>query len=271
MVHLPLLTWTALSSRGKWNSGRKISVGAPSGAAESQVSDRLKVALRRSKPCDFTVPAVAKGLGRTYASAARKPGSLARSAGVFEGSGEMGGVERAFFMLEGETDDCPNDLLLEKVGAAVSTENVESLAGFWPFGFAVGEMGRELSSREKIERSSPFQRSPCSWLFCVQLAELLRTGCCSLLTNGGHIDPQSIAIDPAPFQREMIRIHSSHLACVITGFIGIFIIHVVRNTNFREDTRMVSHVFNPFISYGSQLISKAVSNCRFPYFDCKCR
>ena len=65
MVHLPLLTSTAVLSRGKWNSGRNISVGASSVAAVLQSSKNAKVAFRRSKPDEMTLPTVAIGLGRT--------------------------------------------------------------------------------------------------------------------------------------------------------------------------------------------------------------
>ena len=49
----------------------------------------------------MTLPTVAIGLGRTYASAARKPGFEPRSAGVFERTEEIDGVERVVFKLEG--------------------------------------------------------------------------------------------------------------------------------------------------------------------------
>lgn len=64
MVHLPLLTLISISSRGKWYCGRNISVGKVSFSAElvvskdSQISERVNVALRRSKPVDCRVPAV---------------------------------------------------------------------------------------------------------------------------------------------------------------------------------------------------------------------
>ncbi len=104
--HLPLLTLTRVSSRGKWNSGRNISVGANSVAEESQTRKRVKVALRMSKAYDFRLPVVNIGLGLTYASAARKPGLALGSAGIFEGSGLIGGVDRALFKFDGETETC---------------------------------------------------------------------------------------------------------------------------------------------------------------------
>lgn len=85
----------SVSSRGKWNSGRNISVGAASVAADEHCSASVKVALRRSKPNELMVPTVAIGLGRTYASAARKPGLLVSSSGVLEGCVEMEGVDKA--------------------------------------------------------------------------------------------------------------------------------------------------------------------------------
>lgn len=96
MVHLPLLTSTEVLSRGKWNSGKKISVGTSSVAAVLHSSEKVNTALRRSKPDAVTLPTVAIGLGRTYASAARKPGVLPISAGVLDCLDDIDGVLSAF-------------------------------------------------------------------------------------------------------------------------------------------------------------------------------
>ena len=50
IVHLPLLTCTSVSSRGKWNSGKNISVGSSSVAFVLLSRMRVKTALRRSNP-----------------------------------------------------------------------------------------------------------------------------------------------------------------------------------------------------------------------------
>lgn len=137
-------------------------MGTSSVAAVWHSSANVKVALRRSKPYEVTVPMVAIGLGRTYASAARKPDALRRSAGVFEVCEEIEGVERVFLRLVGETGDCVEERLCEKAGEALSTEIVEALVEFgipW-LEAELGERGRSSSSRETIDRSSPFQRSP---------------------------------------------------------------------------------------------------------------
>lgn len=93
------------------------------------------------------------------ASAARKPGLEARPAGVSEGVEEIGEVDRARLMFDGEIEFGSVAWLWEKFGEALSTENVDVFADFRPFGRDT-ERGRGASSREKIERSSPFHRSP---------------------------------------------------------------------------------------------------------------
>ena len=65
----------------------------------------MKVALRRSKPYEVTFPTVAIGLGRTYASAARKPGLLPRSGGVPDLSEDIDGVERVVLRFVGLTGE----------------------------------------------------------------------------------------------------------------------------------------------------------------------
>lgn len=142
-------------------------MGTSSVAAVLHSSEKVKVALRRSKPEEVTLPTVAIGLGRTYASAARKPGVLLISAGVFDFCDEMEGVESLFFKVSGMTGDVSVERLCEKAGELLFTETVEALeVGPGTSELGSGWRGRGLSSSEKIERSSPFQRSPHSWLFC---------------------------------------------------------------------------------------------------------
>lgn len=141
-------------------------MGTSSVAAVLHSSEKVNVALRRSKPEEVTFPTVAIGLGRTYASAARKPGVLPISDGVFDFCDEMEGVESLFFRVSGMTGDASVERLSEKAGEFLSTETVEAL-GVGPGTSELGSgwRGRGLSSSEKMERSSPFQRSPHSWLF----------------------------------------------------------------------------------------------------------
>ena len=150
-------------SRGKWNSGRKTSVGTSSVAAVLHSSEKVNVALRRSKPVEVTFPTVAIGLGRTYASAARKPGVLPISDGVYDLCDDMEGVESLFFKVSGITGDASVERLSENAGEFRSTETVEPL-GVGPGTSELGSgwRGKGLSSSEKMERSSPFQRSPHS-------------------------------------------------------------------------------------------------------------
>lgn len=131
-------------------------------APDSHSNANVNLALRKSNPNATTFPMVAIGLGRTYASAARNPVAFDRSAGVLESCDEIDGVDRIFFRLLGATGDVFVERLCEKLGELLSTEMVEV---FVDFGLPcveieVGESGRTVSSREKTERSSPFQRSP---------------------------------------------------------------------------------------------------------------
>lgn len=93
------------------------------------------------------------------ASAARKPGLEATPSRLSEGVEIIGGVDRARLMLDGEIEFGSVAWLWEKFGEALSTENVDVFASVRSFGMET-ERGRGGSSREKIERSSPFHRSP---------------------------------------------------------------------------------------------------------------
>ena len=133
-------------------------MGTSSVAAVLHSSEKVNVALRRSKPEEVTCPTVVIGLGRTYASAARKPGVLPISDGVFDTCDEMEGVVSVFFKFSGLTGDASVEWLSENAGEFLSTETL----GFGPGTSELGSgwRGRGLSSSEKMERSSPFQRSP---------------------------------------------------------------------------------------------------------------
>ena len=102
-------------------------MGTFSVAAVLHSSEKVNVALRRSKPEEVTFPTVAIGLGRTYASAARKPGVLPISDGVFDFCDEIEGVESLFFRVSGITGDASVERLSENAGELLSTETVEAL------------------------------------------------------------------------------------------------------------------------------------------------
>ena len=76
------------------------------------------------------------------------------------------GVESLFFRVSGVTGAVSVERLSENAGECLSTDTVEAL-GVGPGTSELGSgwRGRGLSSSEKIERSSPFQRSPHAWLF----------------------------------------------------------------------------------------------------------
>jgi hypothetical protein len=108
------------------------------------------------------VPAAAVGDGRTYASAARNPGVL-----VSSGSSELfeviEGVLNFAFRFPGFTTDLSTfSRALSPVCSSKDAEDSFDGAA------APGERGSGMSSREKIERSSPFHLSPNGCVFCFE-------------------------------------------------------------------------------------------------------
>jgi len=69
----------------------------------------------------------------------------------------------------------------------------------------------------------------------------------------------------------MICVHGPDLATVVAGFVCILVIHVVRDTDFREYHRMITHVPKTFVSQELELVTQAVSNSRLSNFDSKGR
>lgn len=63
-------------------------------------------------------------------------------------------------MFDGEMEFGSAAWLWEKLGEALSTEKVDEFAEFNPVGREETGRGSGASSRENIERSSPFHRSP---------------------------------------------------------------------------------------------------------------
>ncbi len=96
------------------------------------------------------------GDGRTYASAARKPGAFVSSGGASESFDEIDGVFSLALMLPGFTVDSSENSFLV-FGPAFGTRLVEE-----PFTGegGIGESGKGRSSRENIDKSSPFHWSP---------------------------------------------------------------------------------------------------------------
>lgn len=104
------------------------------------------------------LPTVTIGDGRTYASAARKPGAFVSSGGDWpaENFEDIEGVLNRLLRLLGFTVASSENSFLV-LGPASATRFVEE-----PFGGddgierGRGDKGRGLSSRENIDRSSPF-------------------------------------------------------------------------------------------------------------------
>ena len=69
----------------------------------------------------------------------------------------------------------------------------------------------------------------------------------------------------------MVCIHSPDLATVVTGFVCMLVVHVVRDTDFGEYQRMISHVSETFVSQELKLISQAVSDSCLSDFYAKNR
>ncbi len=102
-------------------------MGASCVAGSVHSSEKVKTALRRSKPDAVTLPTVAMGLGRTYASAARKPGVLPISAGVLDFRDEMDGEASLRFRVSGRTGEVSVERLSEYAGEERSTDMVDSV------------------------------------------------------------------------------------------------------------------------------------------------
>ena len=95
------------------------------------------------------------------ASAARRPG-FEESSAEDEFCWVIIGVLRCSLMFEGVVVEFIVDRESEYEGELWSRVVVETLLDS---GRGLGQVGRTVSSSEKMERSSPFQRSPHSWEF----------------------------------------------------------------------------------------------------------
>lgn len=96
------------------------------------------------------------GEGRTYASAARNPGALVSSGGASETFEEIEGVFNWALMFPGLTVDSFENsffVLGPAFGARLEEESFAGEGGR-------GERGSALSSKENMDKSSPFHWSP---------------------------------------------------------------------------------------------------------------
>src|ERR1700733_5229716 len=117
-----------------------------------------------------------------------------------------------------------------------------------------------------MERSSPFQKSPHSWLFCIRVSMKANHQDSSHLPYRANIRPQSVTCSAASFQGKVVCIHCCRLAAIIARFVGVLVVHVIRNSNLGKETRMYACVLQTFFADCCKLVSKAVSNCRFAQF-----
>lgn len=69
----------------------------------------------------------------------------------------------------------------------------------------------------------------------------------------------------------MVCVHSTCLATIVASFICVFIIHVVRDSNFGEDERMITHIFQTLIPKELELVTQTVSDSRFSDLNSKRR
>jgi hypothetical protein len=97
-------------------------------------------------------PTVAIGDGRTYASAARNPGALVSSGGASDAFEDMEGVLSLSLIFPGFTVDSIEKSFFARGPAFKPRLEDESFVGEG----GSGERGNGWSSKEKIDRSSPF-------------------------------------------------------------------------------------------------------------------
>ena len=86
-------------------------------------------------------------------------------------------------------------------------------------------------------------------------------------TYGCHVDPEGKTVDAAAFEREVIGVHGEGLARVVSRLIGVFVVHVVGNSDFGEDAGVFAHVVQTFSAHCRQLVSEAIPNSCFADFN----
>lgn len=155
IFHLPPLTSTVVWDSGKWYSGRKQIVGPSSGVAFSADNLSVNSLSFMSNPYSSTRPCVRMGLGRINASAARYPTTSPETELLLESALVRIGVFVASSMFDGliVVDSFTSNDFRHSLSVCVAPGRVRSK--------------RVESSSDVIDRSSPFQRSPHSWQFCI--------------------------------------------------------------------------------------------------------
>src|SRR5579871_1273147 len=109
-----------------------------------------------------------------------------------------------------------------------------------------------------MERSSPFHWSPRSWRFWHDLERIMHK-CVHDIAYLAHVQPQSIPRHITTFYSKMICIHCRRLARIVTRLVGIFVVHVIRDSELCQYNWVVTHIIQAFLSYGPQLVSEAIS------------
>lgn len=69
----------------------------------------------------------------------------------------------------------------------------------------------------------------------------------------------------------MIGIHSTRLATIIASLVRMFVIHIIRNSDLRQNKWMITHVVETFLSQELQLIAQAIPDCGLSNLNCKSR
>lgn len=87
---------------------------------------------------------------------------------------------------------------------------------------------------------------------------------------GCHVDPEGESVGATALEGKVIGVHGEGLAGVVAGLVGVLVVHVVGNADFGEDARVGAHVVDAFFSDRCELVSQAVSDGGFAYFDRKC-
>jgi hypothetical protein len=69
----------------------------------------------------------------------------------------------------------------------------------------------------------------------------------------------------------MICVHSATLATIIAGLVGVFVVHVIGDPNFREYHWMIAHVTSTFLAKEFELVTQTIANSGLANLDRKGR
>lgn len=86
-------------------------------------------------------------------------------------------------------------------------------------------------------------------------------------SDRSDIDPKGKPVCFTALEGKVISIHRQNLAGVISGLVGAFVVHIVRNTNLREHARTMPNVIDTLLTDGRQLFFKGVAYSRFANLD----